>query len=113
MKKLMVLSMISLIGWPSLSHAYSTYSKSELIRMYQSGNMPSQASPVSKSQSVSFSSCKSSAKTILSQTSGYPMTILSDNSMVFSAKLWTNDSAIVVTCSNPDSKFVFTTSKYL
>lgn len=95
-------------------YAYSTYTKEQLNDMYRAGSMPSQASPVSKSAKLSFGSCIRKSKEIISSvSSNYPVQTLVDTSIMYSVKVWTNDAAMIVSCSQPDQKIVITTSKYL
>ncbi|QTL41612.1 hypothetical protein HGO23_04245 [Xenorhabdus budapestensis] len=81
--------------------------------MVNSGNYPEQLSPVTRNSGLSFTACKSSALDMYNQVIGeYPAKIVVDSSILFIVKLWTNDGAIVITCSEPDQKSTITQSQY-
>lgn len=91
-----------------------TYTKNELNSMAASGQYPEQESPVVRgSEYVGFGECKSSAYSVYSQVvSEYPAKIVADTDVLYVVKVWTNDGAIVVSCSQPDSKKTVTQSAY-
>lgn len=82
--------------------------------MDASGQYPEQESPVTKSSEVvDFDSCKENAHNIYSQVYGsYPAKEIVNTSALYVVKLWTNDGAIVVSCSEPDGKKIVTQSSY-
>ncbi|WP_338515724.1 hypothetical protein VRB80_13235 [Erwinia aphidicola] len=94
--------------------AATTYTKDELNSMDASGQYPAQEAPVTKSvESISFDQCKANASSIYSQVSGsYPAKEIVNSGVLYVVKLWTNDGAIMVSCSEPDGKKVVTQSSY-
>jgi len=94
--------------------ASTTYSKGELNSMAASGQYPEQESPVVKSSEYAgFGDCKSNAYTVYSQVEGnYPAKVVVDTSAMYVVKIWTNDGAIVVSCSQPDATKTITQSAY-
>lgn len=111
MKKLFLgLFLISM----TLSAFAKTYTKEELNRLAQSGNYPTQGvlEPVSD-EVIQFDACKEAAKSIVdSVSSNYPTKVLSDTSLMYSAKVWTNDAAILMTCTQPDNRSTVKKSVY-
>ncbi len=90
------------------------YSKEQLNNMASSGDYPEQEDAVTKSANpMSFEDCKSGALSMYSQVVGdYPVEIVVDTNILYVLKLWTNDGAIVMSCSGPDQKRVITVAKY-
>ncbi|MBD2816567.1 hypothetical protein ID850_17875 [Xenorhabdus sp. Flor] len=81
--------------------------------MVNSGNYPDQLSPTTTELGLSFTACKNSALDAYNQVIGeYPAKKVVDSSILFIVKLWTNDGAIVITCSEPDLKSTMTQSQY-
>lgn len=96
------------------SFADTNYSKEQLNNMASSGNYPEQEDAVTKSANpMSFEDCKSGALSMYSQVVGdYPVQIVVDTDILYVLKLWTNDGAIVMSCSGPDQKRVVTVAQY-
>lgn len=94
--------------------ASTTYTKEQLNSMDASGQYPEQEFPVTKSvEAVDFDSCKENAHSIYSQVSGsYPAKEIVNTGVLYVVKLWTNDGAIIVSCSKPDGKKIVTQSSY-
>ncbi|MHB4675714.1 hypothetical protein ACYB5H_03340 [Klebsiella pneumoniae] len=111
MKKSLILA--SLLMAFSASAA-TTYTKEQLNSMDASGQYPDQEPPVTKSvEAVDFDRCKQDAYSIYSQISGsYPAKEIVNTGVLYVVKLWTNDGAIMVSCSEPDGKKVVTQSSY-
>lgn len=94
--------------------ASTTYTKEDLNEMDATGQYPAQESPVTKSvEHVDFETCKDNARNIYNQVVGnYPAKEVVDSGVLYVVKIWTNDGAILVSCSEPDSKKVVTQSAY-
>lgn len=94
--------------------ASSTYTKEQLNSMAASGSYPEQESPITKSsESVPFDKCKQDTYSVYNQISGnYPAQEVVNSGVLYIVKLWTNDGAIMVSCSEPDGKKVVTQSSY-
>lgn len=91
-----------------------TYTPAELKVMLQTGKPPAQGKPESQSKEASFGACVLSANEIASAIENeYPVETLVSTATVFMKKMWTNDGAIVVTCSDADRKMVITRSPYI
>lgn len=94
--------------------ASTTYTKEQLNSMDDSGQYPEQESPVTKSvEYVDFDTCKDNARGVYNQVVGnYPAKEVVDSGVLYVVKVWTNDGAILVSCSEPDGKKVVTQSAY-
>ncbi|QGF21977.1 hypothetical protein PQB85_gp20 [Erwinia phage Midgardsormr38] len=94
--------------------AATTYTKDELNSMDASGQYPAQEAPITKSvEAISFGQCKENASSIYNQVSGnYPAKEIVNTGILYVVKIWTNDGAIMVSCSEPDGKKVVTQSSY-
>ena len=82
--------------------------------MAASGHYPEQeATGVRSSEYLSFGDCKSSAYGVYIQVAdNYPAEIIVDTTVMYVIKVWTNDGAIIVSCSRSDSKKIITQSAY-
>lgn len=93
--------------------AATSYTPAQLRALIAAGTPPAQSSPTSQSQVMSFSACVSKVKDIVDAVgSNYPTDTVVDTVILHITKVWTNDAAMVLTCSKPDGKLVITTSKY-
>lgn len=89
------------------------YTPAQLRGMIEQGAFPSQGAVSTERVATSFSSCVARVNDVLdSATNQYPRKISVDTSVMYIAKLWTNDSALTFTCSAPDELLVITTAKY-
>lgn len=106
--------LIAMMFIASTATAATTYTKEQLNSMASSGRYPEQELPVVKSSgSADFADCKSSARGVYSQVAGeYPAKVVVDSGAMYVVKVWTNDGAILVSCSQPDNKKVITQSAY-
>jgi len=99
------------------TYAYTspkTYTRSQLNSMISSGHYPTQGSVKTTTTIMSFYSCKNRIKTITSQFRGlYPVKIVVNSSIIYMTKAWTNDAAMTISCSKPDSKMIITQASYL
>lgn len=95
------------------AHAGRVYTPAQLRQMVDSGRFPEQEAPAETTKYVSFNACKETVRSIMAAAQpNYPVRTLMDVSTMLSMKAWTNDGAIVMSCSQ-DGKFVTQTSKYL
>jgi hypothetical protein len=91
-----------------------TYTPGELRRMISSGNYPAQGSVSKETEAISFTACVSKVKGVVSSVSGqYPANVIVNTGIMYIAKVWTNDAALTLSCSNPDSRLIITIAKYL
>lgn len=111
MKKILLATSIFLAFGAAAS---TSYTKEQLNAMDASGRYPEQESPITKSvEVVDFERCKQGAYSIYSQVSGsYPAKEIVNTKVLYIVKLWTNDGAIMVSCSEPDGKKTVTQSSY-
>lgn len=91
-----------------------TYTPTQLQEMVSNNNYPQQGAVSTKSLDVDFTTCIAKIDSIIeSVSSNYPTkTIVATNAMRIE-KIWTNDSAMVLTCSSADQKLIITTAPYL
>lgn len=90
------------------------YTPAQLRKMISSGQYPKQGNPENKTQSMSFSACVSTITNMTDQVKdNYPVQTIVDSNIMKVIKIWTNDAAMVLSCSASDQKLIITTSKYL
>ncbi|MFC3394209.1 hypothetical protein [Brenneria rubrifaciens] len=111
MKKIIFAALFLVSG---VSDAATTYTKEQLNDMASSGTYPEQEAAITKSaETMSFEQCKSGALSMYSQVAAnYPARVVVDTGLLYMVKLWTNDGAITVSCSDPDKKRVITQANY-
>ena len=102
------------IGFSTIGYAVKTYTPSELQGMINGGNLPAQGTPSTQSKTIDYISCVLSVEAVIASIKpDYPsQTIVSTNVMRVE-KIWTNDSAMTLTCSAADQKLVITSAPYL
>lgn len=106
-------TLIILFFSPS-AYAEKTYTPDQLRRMVNSGNPPEQVSPTTQTKTMPFDSCIISVDTIIDSIEpNYPTKVIAKTNIVYTVKIWTNDAAMTLSCSQPDRKLVITTAKYL
>ena len=89
------------------------YTKEQLVRMANNGDYPDQGPPETlANKPISFAACVESVRAISSSLGGYPYNIVLNTVDVYMVKMWTNDAALVATCSRPDGNMVITKSAY-
>lgn len=94
--------------------AAQTYTPRELRQMVGVGHYPAQGRASTQTKYMSFSACVSTVKGVVSSISGeYPTETILNTGIAYLVKVWTNDSAMTLTCSKPDKKLVITSAKYL
>lgn len=94
--------------------AGKSYTPAEVRKMVKTGKYPKQGKPVSEGRAMAFPACKATAKSVIDQVKpNYPSEIIVDTGIMYMAKLWTNTGVVLMTCSQPDGKFVSATSEYL
>lgn len=104
--------MLTAINLPA--NAQKRYTPAQLRTMVDRGDYPTQAAPSNKVESLDFASCKNLVEGMMNDVkANYPVQSIAQSSVVWSKKVWTNDGAVVFTCSKPDQTFVTTTSPYL
>ena len=112
MNKLIVIPLMLSIS--TAAFAQKTYTPSQLNRMGNSGQYPSQG-PVNntQTQSMTFDACKANAERVMSQIRGsYPVRTVVDTGILYTVKAWTNNGAITVSCSELDREMILTQASY-
>ncbi|HII3799612.1 hypothetical protein M9411_09725 [Pasteurella multocida] len=110
MKKMILL--LILIPF-ALSLSAKEYTPAELNQMVNSGNYPAQGPSTSDSSPMDFGNCVTTAKTMMNAIAdNYPVSVITNTSIVYMVKAWVNDAAMTITCSKPDGKMVITQSPY-
>lgn len=90
-----------------------SYTPSQLRAMVAAGKYPREKDPTSSSKPMGFESCRQFVQMMLNQVQpDYPVKTIVDTGIVFSQKTWTNDGAVMLTCSSPDQKMITTNSPY-
>lgn len=96
------------------AYAAKTYTPAQLRQMVNSGKLPKQGSPSTQTQAMSFGACVSKVNGVVDSIKGqYPAKTLVKTNILHMAKIWTNDGAMTLSCSQPDGTFVVTNAKYL
>ena len=92
--------------------AAKEYTPEELRQMVGAGMFPAQHDPAEEARDVTFSQCKAVVHSLLSDVQpNYPVRTLMDGPAMLSVKLWTNDAAVVLSCSR-DGRLVVQKSLY-
>ena len=114
LKVAIAVACVILTGISLPANAQKRYTPAQLRTMVERGSYPAQAAPSNQVESLDFSSCKNLVEGMLNDVkANYPVQSIAESSIVWSKKVWTNDGAIVFTCSKPDKTFTSTTSPYL
>jgi len=93
--------------------AGKTYTPAELKEMIARGTYPDQNSPTTQSQIMAFDQCAAKVKSSVDAVKdNYPAEIIVDTAVMVVAKVWTNDGALTLACSQPDLKLVITNASY-
>ncbi len=107
-----VLALAALLAFPA--YAAKTYTPQQLRKMVNSGNPPKQGSPTTQTQTMSFGACVAKVNAVVDSVKAqYPAKIIVQTKILHMAKVWTNDGAMTLSCSQPDGKLVITNAKYL
>ena len=111
---LLVLVAVAGIAVSTPCWAAKSYTPAELRKMVKAGKYPKQGKPVSEGRAMTFPACKATATSVIDQVKpNYPSEIIVDTGIMYMAKVWTNTGVVLMTCSQPDGKFVSATSEYL
>ena len=111
---MMAAAFIGFTGVNLPAYAQKKYTPAQLRTMVARGDYPAQAAPSNQVESLDFTSCKNHVEGLLNDVkANYPVQSIVQSSTVWSKKVWTNNGAMVFTCSKPDQTFVITTSPYL
>jgi hypothetical protein len=62
---------------------------------------------------MDFTTCVDLVRGITNSLGGYPYSIILNTADVYSVKIWTNDGAMLATCSRPDRMYLLNQSDYL
>jgi hypothetical protein len=111
MKKLLACGALLLTA-ASSAWAAKEYTPEQLRQMVGSGMFPAQDDPAEETRTVTFSQCKAVVRSLVSDVEpDYPVRTLMDAPAMLSVKLWTNDAAVVMSCSQ-DGRLVVQKSLY-
>ena len=115
MKKSLSVTMIiaASIIMAGRADAGKSYTKKELQNMTAAGRYPAQGTVSTESKQASFATCSTTIDSITSSLSGYPTETIVNTTNMRMVKMWTNDGAVTVSCSGPDSKMVITKAPYI
>lgn len=112
--KMAIWIMIGALGMSAMANAGSRYTGKQLMAMVKSGQYPPQGEVTTTTKSISFPACVAAVNNITGQVKGlYPVKTIASTSQVYLVKLWTNDAAMTLTCSQPDKKLVITQAPYI
>lgn len=90
------------------------YTRKEINNLVSSEKYPKQGSVKTITKNSSFSDCKVAIINVTEQFQGlYPEKILMNTNIVYTAKVWTNDAALTVSCLKVNRKMVITQAKYI
>ena len=93
--------------------AERTYTPAQLRSMVNSGNYPDQSDPITKTQRMDYADCIAKVESVVASVSpNYPNKTIVSTNLMRMEKLWTNDSAMTLTCSASDKKLVITSAPY-
>jgi hypothetical protein len=115
MESRMRLAMVTflLLSMSGMAMAQKTYTPSQLRAMVKSGKYPPQGQVSSESKNMDYTSCVSLLeRTVGAVTPEYPASTIVSTNLMRVEKVWTNDAAVTITCSAPDSKMTMTSARY-
>lgn len=113
MKSIWSLAAVALLACAGQVAEAKSYTPSQLRAMVAAGRYPKEKDPTSSSKPMEFESCRGFVRMMLNQVQpDYPVATIVDTSIVFTQKAWTNDGAVMLTCSSPDRKLITTNSPY-
>lgn len=97
------------------SHTPVKYKPAQLKEMIASGRYPLQGKPkVEEKEMEDFSTCVLAIEALISAVEPYyPTEVIVDLPTARIHKFWTNDSSVMIACSEPDGKYVMTTAPYV
>lgn len=107
-----LLASVAVLG--GIAHAERTYTPSQLKAMIKAGKYPDQGEPETVIYVTDFESCKVRVLMIFAPVKDeYPVLTIVQTKAMLVRKVWTNESAVTVTCSAKDEKMVIATAPYL
>jgi hypothetical protein len=110
--RLVIISAL-LLSMPVMALAQKTYTPSQLRAMVKSGKYPPQGQANSESKNMDYASCVSLVeRTVRGVTPEYPASTIVSTNLMRVEKIWSNDAAVTITCSAPDSKMTMTSARY-
>ncbi len=96
------------------SGSKKTYTASQLFEFHTKNKFPAVGSPETITKKIDFNNCKKSVdNTISSFRNAVPTEVILENKLIYMAKVWSNESEMLFTCSNPDKKLTIVISPYL
>ena len=110
-RTVLVASWLAVAAVPAI--ASRTYTPEQLRQMVGSGRFPEQASPTTQKQAMAFASCVLKVREVVDAVGGnYPTKTIVDSGVAYMVKVWANDAALTLTCSQPDLTLVMTRAAY-
>ena len=92
--------------------AAQEYTPEQLREMVSAGRFPPQSAPAQETKALAFPECKAVVRSLMEDVQpAYPVRTLKDAPALLSVKLWTNDAAVVMSCSR-DGRLVVQKSLY-
>lgn len=92
---------------------HPTYRPEQLREMIARRQFPTQGPPITTKKPMDYAACVTAAGSVAAAVGeAYPATVVVNTALMYVVKLWTNDAAVVVTCSAPDKSMVTTVSTY-
>ena len=80
--------------------AATEYTPEQLREMVAAGSLPPQGDAQQETRAVPFPECKAVVRSLVSDVQPqYPVRTLADGPKMLSVQLWTNDAAVVMSCS--------------
>lgn len=101
-------------GFVNLAYAEKVYTPAQLRSMVKKGKYPQQGKPAMQSERMDYATCIAKVTALVNAVgTEYPTSTVLNTNIGRIEKVWTNDSAVTLTCSAPDRKLVITTAPYL
>ena len=114
MRHLIFSAFISAMIFSFPANAAKTYTPEQLRKMVESGKPPKQGTPTTQTQVMTFNVCVGKIDAIVNSIEEqYPAKNIVQTKLLYMVKVWTNDAAMTLSCSQPDKKLIITTAKYL
>jgi hypothetical protein len=98
---------------PQSTGISKTYSPAQLTEMVKNGKFPDQKALVTESKNMDYTQCILEVEGIVGAIkNSYPTITVASTNILRMEKIWTNDSAMTITCSAPDRKMIITSATY-
>ena len=102
------------LGISTAADAAKTYTPEQLTKLVSTGRYPRQGNVTTQVKIMDYAACIAALDTVINAIKPrYPAQTIASTNMVRSEKVWTNDSAMTVTCEAITKKQIITTAPYL